>query len=168
MPTLLFRGLGAARTLLTWGLVPGVVILPADLAEALLAHLEADAALLARLPGGIWGDEAPADTPLPYAVLVEVAEVAEYEGPKGSGRVPYADRAAIQVGIFDSSRSAARGLGNLVEAAVNDAPLEFEGGDLLWLRRSDRRMQKDPELGPGGVDVWQRILVFDALTQRQL
>ena len=172
-------GLGAAWTLaltLTAAAGPGAtalagtVPLPADLMEAIVQALGANAALATAFGhrDWLWADAAPRATRFPYAILAEVTETAAYQAAAGDGSTPYDDDARYQLVVYAADQDQARALASQVLATLTDAPLAFTRGVLLQLRRARRWTAKDPERGPNNGDVWQRGLVFEALTARTL
>ncbi len=146
--------------------------MPADLAEAIAARLKADGGLAAALAGGggVWAGQAPNVDLLPYVVIVEPSdEEADYETVGDDGKIPYDDESEVQVSCFAAaSKSAAKAIGTLVQQCLDDAPLTFDDGDLLELRRVGRHTELDPDPGPGNVDVWMHVLRFRAIVARTL
>ena len=142
---------------------------PADLLEAIVAHLVADATVTAALTGGVWADAAPPDAPPPLLTIADISETADYQSVDGGGSIPLNDTAEIQLNVYATSKADARAFMRLVETSLNDAPLTITTGTVLYLRRRGRpHGLKDPDLGPGGGDVWMQAVSFDAVVSRTL
>lgn len=133
-------------------------ITPVDLLEAIEAWLNADAGLAALAAGGAWADEAPLFTPLPYVIITEPD--GNWDNESNSASV---EPVRVQVSVFAISKAQARSIRRYLKTLVQDAPLTFTAGTLLYLRAADRAGLKDPDRGPDGHDIWQEIQFFDAL-----
>lgn len=147
---------GATLLLLFAGGAPSA--LAADLLEAAIAYLGASPAVAAALPGGVWGDEAPAGAALPFAVLSEPEGDSDNESLGAS-----IETATLQLSVFAADKAAARAIRRTLAALLSDAPLTFAAGALLHLRADGRTGMKDPDRGPGGRDVWQEVQLFEAV-----
>ncbi len=145
---------------------PGAVAgTPDDFFEALVAYLLADAGLMAALPGGVSADDGVVGDVLPYAVLSEqgfdTLNESATSTPNGI------DTGQVQVMIFAEGKALARSLRRRAVAAIQDVPLAFATGTLIYLRDAGPLpATKDPDLGPNGVDVWVETLVFDVVIGR--
>jgi hypothetical protein len=142
--------------------------LPEDLEEALQAYLRSSAGLIAAFgKADFFGDLEPAGTALPYLVFTDSGdETASYQTESDDGSIGVNDYQTLQLTVYAASRAAARRLRRAVEKTLNDAPLLFTQGTLLYFRRAGRLVQKDPDPGPDGLDVWAGILTFAAITER--
>ena len=129
-----------------------------DLLDAASAWLAADAGLAALAPGGVWDDEAPIGTPLPYLVISEPS--ADSNNESGVASI---EPVGLQLAIYAEGKAPARAVRRYAAAVVNDAPLVFSAGTLLHLRVANRTSAKDPDRGPGGGDVWQEVLMLEAV-----
>jgi hypothetical protein len=138
------------------------------LTEAIVALLDSNAGLLALMPDGIWSDESPEGETLPYLVLIERPGDREYESADETNAIAYVETNRYQVSIFAASKDQVRSIGNTVAAALTDATLTFDSGHLLLFRVNPRHSEKDPQPGPDGSDVWQMILMFDAMVESTL
>lgn len=117
-----------------------------------------------------WKCLAPAGTALPYLTYNWADsgdEAAAYESRDVADNLtPYIDDGEMAFIIRAVGKEAALALGRQVQAVLNDAPLAISDGTQLLFRRKRRRSQLDPDKGPGGVDVWQRILIFRSIVSR--
>lgn len=96
-------------------------------------------------------------------MLTEVSAVPEYEaGGHCTGRDQF------QVAVVSPGKARSRAAARLVMASLDNAPLAFEDGPLLYLRHADFVSSKDPEKGPGGVDVWRTVVTFSAITAESI
>ena len=156
---LLTRGLGIPSQ----GSEPEV---PYDLVDAVVARLQA--ALVATGPLTWLGTGlAPPETDLPYAEIGEPEDEAEYQSEGEDGWAPYDDRTTIPISIFAPTAKGAKDLANLVEKSLNDAPLTFLAGELLYLRRAARANPAlDPDPAPDGGDCWSVPMTFMAITSK--
>lgn len=143
--------------------------MPADLIEAVTAWLAADTTVTSLLADGVageWGDEAPVGTNFPFLVTWKVDEETTYESSAAPGvPVPSDDEGEIQVSVLATSKSGANAIGQTVRHSLNDAPLRFDGGELLMIRQIGKHTVKDPELGPQGTDVWQTVCRFKTIVE---
>lgn len=152
-----------------WPRPGGIAIPPADLLEAIIAHCDADATIAAALPGGVFTDVAPLGAALPLAVVTDLGETDDWQSPTADGTVPYDDMGTIQISVFAPAKDTARAGMRVIEASLNDAPLTFTAGTLLYLRRRGRpHTTRDPDLGPDGEDVWMQTLMFESVVSRTL
>jgi hypothetical protein len=137
---------------------------PVNLTDAILQHLADDSAVATAVPGGFWGDEAPPDEVFPFAVIAEPDAPREYQSEANpADGVPCDDRVTIQLTIYATGRAAARSAALVVRTSLNDAPLTFDGGELLYLRAGNLAISKDPDKAEGGADVWAAMLTFSAI-----
>jgi hypothetical protein len=140
----------------------------AGLTEAIVALLDSDPELLALMPDGIWSDESPEGETLPYLVLVELPGDRVYESADENSAIVYVETNQYQVSIFTTSKDLAKSIGVRVASTLTDAALTFDSGSLLLFRLNRRHSEKDPQPGPDGSDVWQMILIFDAMVESTL
>jgi len=118
------------------------------LVEALVAWVLQQ--LPTSFPGGVWTDVAPQGSVFPYLILVEVAN-SHRDSDTSYGRIIDGQ---IQASIFGTGRVATRTLGRTLYTAVNNAPLLFQEGQLMYLRLESRMTARDPERSPGGLPIW--------------
>ena len=136
--------------------------------EAIVAWLDAYAPLRALMPDGIWSDEAAEGTPLPYLILIEIAGDRDYETPDENSAVNFIEANQYQISVFASTKEQSQAIGHSVAMTLSAANLTFNNGNLLLLRISPRHSEMDPQPGPDGSNVWQMILVFDAIIESNL
>lgn len=126
-----------------------------DLWQALAAWYDASPSL--AVAGGLHKDLDPDKPPeLPYAVVVEVATVAEeYDF---EGRSPSFVETTFQLSIFAASEGEARSLARAWTRGpegLDSAELPVTDGRLLaLLRSSGPSVRKDPDPAPDGSDVF--------------
>lgn len=138
----------------------GVPTLPADLLEALAAYLDAQDALVSAFAGSasspkFWADVAPLGIQLPLLVFAEHAEPERYESPDGSGTVGVVEEGEVELAVYAATKAQARQLRRALVAALDDAPLRFATGTLLYLRARRRQGALGPVPGPDGSDAWE-------------
>lgn len=136
---------------------------PVDLFEAVIARLRSDATCAGLLTGGIRADEIPpgsiSGNPFhPYAVLSEVGGSRQYMAK--TDVATFIEDAVLQVAAYAIGRSLAYSCGSAIANALNDAPLAFSDGSLMYLRQTNRHASLDPSLTVGGSAVWQELREF--------
>lgn len=120
---------------------------PWDLIAACIARLRRDARIVAEFgdaggaanPRKFVSDVATPDTAPPYVVFDEPMEVEDYETLDDSHRYSSLVRGSFNASIFDAGKLSARRRADMVAASLQDAPLVFVDGLLIYLRRSERR-----------------------------
>jgi hypothetical protein len=126
----------------------------ADLVQAIVDYLQADALVAATLPGGLWMGEAPPGAAMPVAVVMLVADE-----PESTGLDDYGSHAEVQVSVFAGpKRRDALAAGEVVRNSL----LPRQGMDLLeWQDGQETGrtvgpiyVEHDPDPGPDGGDVW--------------
>lgn len=139
--------------------------IPDDLVDAVVARIRARLVLAGSLT---WFGTGPAPSgagsarpgpDLPYAQLGEPDE-------DDSWWTTSADQLAtghLAVSCYAATKKAARLAGDRVAAALNDAPLAFSAGVLVYLRQSARTATLDPDPAPGGGDCWVEARQFKFL-----
>lgn len=141
----------------------------ADLLEAAVARLLADATLTGLIGAGkVFADAAPVGTALPYLVIAEPDESIDYQSAGDDALVPFDGRVELRVHCLAAGKSQARTIRRAVAAALADAPLAFETGQLLALRPGRHWGDLDPEGDADGSDAWHEYLVCDAIVSRTL
>lgn len=109
----------------------------------------------------------------PYMVLSDPDMANEFQSRMPDG-TPYWASGQLQVSIFAVGKEQARSLGWAVHdtqanGGLTDVNLTFQRGRLDYFRpTADPRSFKDPEQGPGGVDVWQCVVIFEVAIQRSI
>lgn len=136
----------------------------ATLLEAVVATLKG--ALVPGTVTGVYSDRVPPRTQAPYVVIYSAIESPDYM-TDASG-VDYIDSGSFQASVFAEGRVAARDIGRQVESALNDAPLTFDDGTLMVLRREWRNVEMDPDRDPAGKPLWACQVQFAYECQRTL
>ena len=141
------------------------VSLPADLFEAIVNACHTDATLTSLFgrTGWLWITEAPDGEPMPYAVLSQPSSDLSFSSFTDDGSEPTVETATFQVSIFSANRATNQAIGDQINASLTPAQLVHADGYLMSLRCTSSADMLDPDRGPGGVDVWQRVLLLDAL-----
>jgi hypothetical protein len=142
-----------------------------DLLEAMVAQLQGDTAVTSMLAQGansIVGDELAAAGLFPYVVLIEVSGPTEYQTTDGSS-YPYDDHPSFQLTVVGTGKEPVRQIAHAVQHSLLDAALSFTTGTLQLLRRSGPAFDSlDPDRGPGGIDVFRRVLLFESIVSRTI
>jgi hypothetical protein len=130
---------------------------PDDLVDAVVARVQL---LMVQAGPLTWfgtGINPGADVdPLPYASLGEPDEDDSYWTTQGDG----AADGHLVITCYAGTKKAARKLGDQMFAAMQDAPLQFAAGRLVYLRQVGRSAELDPDPAPGGGDCWAEIRQF--------
>ena len=148
---------------------------PWDLIAACIAWLRRDAAIVAAF-GDVKGSkrnqkfvsdvELPKTDP-PYAVFDEPTEFENYESPGQDGLSSSVARGMFNLTVYTTEKLVARQYADMLAASLNDAPLQFTDGILLYLRRSERRWPTLTSPGNGeNVTLYKRVLEFEYLIDR--
>jgi hypothetical protein len=155
---------------------PGGSVVPPDLVAACIAWLRLHPAIVAA-----FGDTAAAqkfgsdlhqrDTDPPYLSFMEPDEDEGYETVDASGLPSSLCTGTLALEVCGGGGSRGklyvRQLAELVVKALNDAPLTFQDGNLVYLRRNRRKFPVFKEPGPqGNVQIYKRILEFDYHIER--
>jgi hypothetical protein len=153
---LLTRGLGS--------LVP----IPLDLLEAIVARLLGDVDVSGVVGSKVYSDFARGPVP-PYLLIVDVSDKSEYESIDNADEITTLNRLMIQVSCFHTGKKTCKDMAKFVAAALNDAPLVFEDGDLLYLRLDSNKAIPEPTPGPGtATSIYHRALTFEAISEGTL
>jgi hypothetical protein len=137
--------------------------LPADMVEAIVGTCNADATLLGLFgrPKWLWINEAPDREPMPYAVLSQPESNLAFSSIQDDGSEPAVESAMYQVSIFSTNRALNRSIGERINAWLTTADLQHTDGYLMAMWLTSAADLLDPDRGPGGVDIWQRVLMLD-------
>lgn len=133
----------------------------ADIWESLVAYVDAN---VAALTGELYSDRAPntesdgSAKALPYAVYDQgVGGVVDYMTIS-----PQVTSGTVSIAIYSTSKTEANSLARSLASTLKDAPLEFTDGTLMYFRaRTIYQGTLDPDPGPGGVDIYQSVVLFD-------
>jgi hypothetical protein len=125
--------------------------MPPDLIAACISWLRQSVAVASAFgdspPTGVMkfgSDIQPPGEVLPYATFSEPMEIESFE----TGGGPSLVEGMFTIEVMASGKLLVRQLTALVESRLQDAPLVFEGGDLFYLRRTDRRFPIMENNGP--------------------
>jgi len=148
---------------------------PPDLVAACIAWLRLQPAIVAAM-GEVLGaekffsDVAARSVAPPYLAFFEPDEVEGYETVDYTGLNSTLTDGTLAFELVGSQALGKLGTRQLAEAIVavlNDAPLTFIDGTLVYLRRSERRYPTFRESGPGtNVVIWKRVCEFDYKIER--
>lgn len=158
--------------------VPGTPSLPPDLMAAVVAWLRLDQAVVAALgetatSPRIFADLEARGTAAPWVSFSEPDEDESYETVDPTGRP-----SSVTAGLFHAEitgpggsggKLAIRQLAELIGDTIEDAPLTFADGTLIYLRRTGRKFPIFREPGTGGTaQFYKRILEFEYMIERWL
>jgi hypothetical protein len=139
---------------------PTAGTLPADLIDAVVAHLLADPVLAAAVGGRVWQGAAGHDEELPYIQVIDPH--AEISGGLTTDD-DYRRDGSLDINVYiedpgDGSFNPddrARTIARRAAKSLRDAPLTFEAGRLAYLRPAHHPWgEEDPDPGPNGLPVW--------------
>jgi hypothetical protein len=112
-------------------------------------------------------DVEPPRTGMPYAVFNEPEEVEHYETEDGSRRLSSTVYGAFQINVYAREKLLVRQYADSIGEALNDAPLVFTDGVLVYLRRSERLFKSMTTPGPTpDVTAFKRIVEFNYVIER--
>ena len=145
-----------------------------DLAQAVLVQLRATSAVATAF-GDTWNPtnntgvmkfffDWAGQPDEPYLTAIEAWETYEFmTRTTGKTLAPYIATGQLQVLIYQSDRQAARALGVLVAAALNDqtAAIAWTGFTLMNLRMARAEFASITVTGPNVPIAFNRILTFD-------
>jgi hypothetical protein len=148
---------------------------PWDLIAACIAWLRDDPRIVAE-----FGDDADSATGLkfvsdveppganePYVVFDEPMEVESYESRDQSNRRSSLVQGVFHLTVFDSEKLAVRKKADMVAASLQDAPLAFVDGVLVYLRRTERRFPIVTAPGVvSNVTAYKRVVEFTYMIER--
>lgn len=104
---------------------------------------------------------------MPYAIFSEPMEHETYETPDQTGRFSSLVTGYFVITVLWTEKQTSRKLADLVAASLQDAPLVFTDGVLMYLRRSERR---SPIVTTPGADEegtrYKRIIEFEYRIER--
>ncbi len=145
-----------------------------DLCQAVVAQLAATSAVTSAF-GDTWNDttqtgvskfffDFAGQAAQPYLVALETWETYDFMTRTASlATVDYTAPGQIVIVIYQDDRQAARRLGVLVAAALNDqeAAITWTGGTLINFRIARAEFVPVGTPGPGVPTVFRRVLTFD-------
>jgi hypothetical protein len=152
--------------------MPGIAVPPPDLVAAAIAWLQAQPAVASAFGSTatalkFGSDLAIRNTPPPYVEFFEPTEDESYETKDGTGLPSSLTDGTLGMELVGTGKLAVRLLAELVASTLNDAPLVFQDGVLIYLRRSTRKYPTFRESGPGAnVVIFKRHLEFDYKIER--
>ena len=121
------------------------------LQTAIQAAFAASAPLAAAFPGGLWADQAPENTAMPYLVRTTVAAPLS----SGYGGRRYADGVVVDFAAYGDDHDAVGAAMGVLTAVFDDAILPLSAGQMFDARRlsdpADRLLPPDGS----GQDVWR-------------
>lgn len=113
-----------------------------------------------------WADLARPGVNLPWAVYEEVeGEVTSMTA--AAGVTCSLETGTIRFVVVAQGKKAARDLGRTITRALNDAPLVFADGVLMYLRARKPSFAPVGSLAPGNPNAYARVVVFETMVQRQ-
>lgn len=113
-----------------------------------------------------FSDIAPRDISPPYLVFYEPQEVEGFETTDGTTQSSLIE-GVYRIDVFATGKLAARQLSEYVADALNDAPLYFQNGTLVYLRRVQRQYPTLEVPGTGtNVVAFKRMVEFEYKFER--
>jgi hypothetical protein len=152
--------------------IPGVPTLPPDLVAACIAWLRQQPAIVTAFSDSattpkFGSDISPRDTNPPWLDFFEPDEEEGYESVDYTGQPSSLCDGTLGIELVGTGKLAVRLLADQVAAVLNDAPLVFQDGVLVYLRRTKRKYPSFREAGPGtNVVLYKRYLEFDYKIER--
>ncbi len=152
-----------------------------DLAQAVLVQLRATTAVATAF-GDTWNPSTNTGTPKfffdwagqpdePYLTAIEAWETYEFmTRTTGLTIAPYIATGQLQVLLYQSDRQAARALGVLVAAALNDqtTAITWTGFTLMHFRIARAEFASITVTGPNVPIAFNRVLTFDYMYEGSL
>lgn len=144
-----------------------------DIISASIAYLRALPSIVAAFGDApankinkFTSDDAPRETGYPYAVFYEPEEVESFETTDGTA-ISSLIAGVYRIEVFSNRKITARRLSETIADRLNDAPLVFTNGVLIYLRRSVRQYPtlEVPGTGPD-VAVYKRMIEFEYQFER--
>lgn len=148
---------------------------PWDLIAACIAWLRQQPTIVAAF-GDVKGSktsqkfvsdvELPKTSP-PFVVFNEPIEVESYETADGSGMRGSKVDGLFEIHVYATGKLDSRQKADTVAASLQDAPLQFTDGVLLYLRRTERKFPSFRSPGPDDdVALYHRIVEFHYIIER--
>ncbi len=145
--------------------------MPADLIDAVIAHLEGDQAVRSAF-GDTWDQAAQtgvakffsdlvAQVDAPWCQIVEAGESYEYMTRAPGGVVNFTSPGTMLFSIHADSRVETRALGLVVAQSLEDANLQWEGQRLMEFRLIRSQFNPLPQSGPGVPVIFNRVFFFE-------
>ena len=148
-----------------------------SIAQAVIAHLETDQAVMA-LFGGAWNQAAQTgvaklftdlvdQVPAPYCVIEEIGEqyqfMTESTYTPGNTVIPFVSPGQMKFTIFAPDRGQTRQLGFVIAKSLNDALLSWPVNENTMLFRMNRSLfvEMPAPSGPNVPVLFCRVFVFD-------
>jgi hypothetical protein len=151
---------------------PGGSAVPPDLVAAVIAWIRQQPALVSAFGDSpttqkFGSDLAAPKTGYPYLNFFEPDEDESYETADQTGLVSSVADGTLALEIVASGKLQVRQLSEQVAAVINNAPLTFADGNLIYLYRTTRKFPTVTGTGPGtNVVVFKRYLEFDYKIER--
>ena len=146
--------------------------LPPDLVAAIIAWLRQQQAIVAAFGDSattpkFGSDLVSTKTAPPYLTFFEPDEDESYESADFTGLPSSLTDGTLGCDLVGTGKLQVRQLAEQVAAVVNDAPLTFQDGVLVYLRRTTRKFPTFTETGPGtNVLIYKRYMEFDYKIER--
>ena len=115
----------------------------------------------------IFSDVGERNVTLPYLCFSEPEEVEGYETPGPNDHGSSLAEGMFVLEVYNVTKISARTLAEQIARRLNDAPLVFDDGELVYLRRIDRKYPTQTTLAPGTQIVqYKRVLEFSYKIER--
>jgi hypothetical protein len=144
-----------------------------DLMAAVVARLRASPSVVAAFAENtasaattkFWADAARQGVVLPWAVYEEIEGDIQYM-TQAAGTSNTIETGAIRFVIVSAGKKAARDLGRLVSGTLDDAPLVFDDGILMYLRAKKPFFVPVADIAPENPTAYARVVVFEFMISR--
>lgn len=168
--SIILQGYGGGNLILQ-GFGASVVETYPDFPSAIIAHLRGTPAVVAAFGEDtsahattkFWADVTPTKVNLPWATYEETGS--EFMYMTGTPP-PSIETGQLRFITVTEEKKEARDLGRLLAETLNDAPLVFDDGLLMYLRAKAPFFVPIGNILPGASTGYSIVLVFDFMVQR--
>jgi hypothetical protein len=144
-----------------------------DLLAAVVARLRASPGVVAAFAENtasaattkFWAEAARQGVVLPWAVYEEIDGDIQYM-TQAAGVSNTIETGAVRFVIVAAGKKAARDLGRLVSSTLDDAPLVFDDGILMYLRAKKPYFVPAADIAPENPTAYARAVVFEFMVNR--
>lgn len=147
----------------------------ADLPAAMIGYLRSQPSLVAAFGEDtsvlattkFWPDFAQGGVQLPWAVYDEPDATTTWM-TEANGVKPFLREATIRFLIVGEGKSTVRALADQIATTLNDAPLEWSGGQLMNFREKQSAFVPVGDLAPNAPAAYARVVLFDVMYSGQM
>jgi hypothetical protein len=146
-----------------------------DLPAAMIAWLRASPNVVAAFSENtaspattkFWADEARQGTLLPWAVYEEIDGDIQYMTTAGGVRNTI-EAGVVRFIVVGEGKKATRDLGRLLTRTLDDAPLLFADGNLMYLRAKKPSFVSVKDVIGDIPNAYARMVIFETMVNRQV